>query len=462
MKNNFQLCLFVFFVSVFFHTSKKQSTIEIPLKILRKSNENYSALSKGFYQIKEKISPLSIFLSTQEAEKSRNVNLTDDFLLTTQIDIGNGQKFNIILGTGNIYFWVVGINSKDTYKIKNHYNSSNSPSSKNLSIDFDINYYTSGSIKGTYFSDKVKFFSEYSYELIFGVAYETDVYLGEADGIMGLAKNYDNNLTQSIIWEMYKNGDIPNKSFSFKYNSDEDIKMYIGEEHSDFQNNKKTSQCKLLNKTDIDKLVWTCELNSLSLKYKNKKKSALIKDTILFDISTNYMVFPLKYLNILSNKISEFNCFSEDYTIKCRDSEKLPDIYIELGNHYLILKKENIFSREYINNNNYYKASNIIFLDVNTSIAGYPFFKSFHTKFDPENNIMKFYSEDPNALIAISDDGDGNSEVKVLLIIFLIIIIIVLIIGIFLFMRFRRKKMEINREVIDKEIDSKTASNELM
>ena len=64
---------------------------------------------------------------------------------------------------------------------------------------------------------------------------------------------------------------------------------------------------------------------------------------------------------------------------------------------------------------------------------------------------MKFYSEDPNALIAISDDGDGNSEVKVLL-----------IIGIFLFMRFRRKKMEINREVIDKEIDSKTASNELM
>ena len=174
------------------------------------------------------------------------------------------------------------------------------------------------------------------------------------------------------------------------------------------------------------------------------------------------MVFPLKYLNILSNKLSEFNCFSEDYTIKCRDSEKLPDIYIELGNHYLILKKENIFSREYINNNNYYKASNIIFLDINISIAGYPFFKSFHTKFDPENNIMKFYSEDPNALIAISDDGDGNSEVKVLLIIFLIIIIIVLIIGIFLFMRFRRKKMEINREVIDKEIDSKTASNELM
>ena len=99
MKNNFQLYLFIIFISVFFHTSKKQSTIEIPLKILRKSNENYSALSKGFYQIKEKISPLSIFLSTQEAEKSRNVNLTDDFLLTTQIDIGNGQKFNIILGT---------------------------------------------------------------------------------------------------------------------------------------------------------------------------------------------------------------------------------------------------------------------------------------------------------------------------------------------------------------------------
>ena len=467
MKYNFQLSLFIIFISVFFHASKKQSTIEIPLKIITKTFDNYPLLPKDYYQMEQKVNPLSTYLDTKIEKISGNVNLTNNYFLSCQIDIGNGQKFNMILSTSSFYFWVVGINSKDQYKINNRYDSNKSQTSKNMSIPFNFTY-PSGTVIGTYFSDNVRLFTDNSYEIIFGVSSEANAYLIEASGIMGLGKNYENNYSQSIIWQLYNKGVIPTKSFSLKYISDENIKMYLGEEHSDFKNKEKIGQCNLLNKTDVDQLLWTCELKSLSLTNNINNISHLRNYSILFDTSFNGIFFPLDFLNLLSNQLSQFNCFTAENIIICNDSEALPNIYIELGNHYHVLKKENIFFKHYINGNYYYITSNITFKDTTMAIVGYPFFQSFHTKFDPENNVIKFYSEYPDGLIIIrdnddaDDEGKGNSTLKVFLIIFSIIIFIGIIIVIFLFIRYSRKKREVNLGLIYREIDSKTTSSELI
>ena len=51
-----------------------------------------------------------------------------------------------------------------------------------------------------------------------------------------------------------------------------------------------------------------------------------------------------------------------------------------------------------VNNIKYYVLNVIFEEELTISIIGQPFFTLFHTRFDYEGKVLKFYSDDPDAI----------------------------------------------------------------
>ena len=60
----------------------------------------------------------------------------------------------------------------------------------------------------------------------------------------------------SALFTLNTKGKIPNKNFSFKHIKDNQVEMYLGDEHRDFSNENNTAKCQLLHKTSYDNLLW--------------------------------------------------------------------------------------------------------------------------------------------------------------------------------------------------------------
>lgn len=329
-------------------------------------------------------------------------------LFAAPIIIDNEQYFDVILDTGSVNLWVAQVGSKDMFEIKNHYDPNNSTSSKKTTDTFEIQYGT-GKTQGVYYFDYIRFVGERNY-LRFGVASETNFNVEDADGIMGLAKTYTNK-ADSAIWTIAANKKIP-KSFSIRYDSDEDIQLIIGEEHDDFKENN-TVSCQLLGETNYDNLLWTCKLYSFGLISQDNKKniSATCGYNFLFDTGSNLMILPMETLEYLLNQLSQFDCYKVETNngiqIMCQDTKKkenLPNIFFEIGNYYLILDKNDMFylyDDEVLENNKRKYVLNAVFSNMDTitiSIMGQPFFRLFHTKFDYEEKLLKFYTSNTDAV----------------------------------------------------------------
>ena len=111
------------------------------------------------------------------------------------------------------------------------------------------------------------------------------------------------------------------------------------------------------------------------------------------------MRLPKETLTAVINQLTIFECDkvsegSVDYIICPKDN--LPNFFIEVGDHYLILEGKYVFET-YTNPN--YKKLRIQFMDVQISLIGQPFFRFFHTKFDYENKILKFHTENEKNMI---------------------------------------------------------------
>jgi len=354
MYKQYYLSSFLFIIFLFSLNSIQSSMITIPLKVIHNSFEKYPISKKinSSLDKKEKInkklgSNINIF---SEEYISGEIKQLKCLIFVTQIEIGNDQKFNVILDTGSVNLWVPKVGSQDKYIIKNHYDPSKSSYSTRTSVAFEINY---GTIltKGIYYKDMINFFNITNY-LKFGVASYTDFDVEGADGIMGLAKGYS-SYEDSAIWTMYAKGQISSKSFSFKYFSDDNIQMYLGDEHEDFKNENNTGSCKLLSNTTYDNLVWTCKLYSFGLisNDNSTKSNTSCGYNIKFDTASNIIILSLETLEKIKDELVKYNCYSTEtklgYQIFCEDINNLPHIFIELGNYILFLNNDELYYRMY-------------------------------------------------------------------------------------------------------------------
>ena len=380
------------------YKSKEPSQIiTIPLKLVNTTFEKYP-LTKNQSQIEEV--PIKTIFGTKINRRvkeefqdiSGNITRSPSSLFVAPVKLG-GQDFNVVLDTGSINLWVPKVGSKDEANIAHHYDPSKSKSSIKTSETFEIEYGT-GKTKGNYYSDYVNFISTATYNLLFGAATETVFNVTGADGIMGLAKDYS-KYTYSAIWSLKAKEYIPNKSFSFKYIKGDQVEMYIGGEHSDFTDTNHTASCQLLTKSVYDNLLWTCKLYRFGLLSDDLKKNitASCGYNFLFDTGSNVMRLPKETLNALLNQLGVFDCKknsegSVDYIICPKDN--LPNIYIEVGDHFFIINGNDVFDG--IKGDMYNKKLRVQFMDVQISLIGQPFFRLFHTKFDYENKVLKFHT----------------------------------------------------------------------
>lgn len=384
---------------------KPSKMLTIPLKVINTTFEKYPT-SDQVNQKVEKVPVKTIFgtkmirrVIEEPDDISGNISKVTNSLFVAPIKIG-GQDFNVILDTGSVNLWVPKIGSKDQAIIAHHYDPSKSSSSSSTSETFEIQYGT-GSTKGNYYSDYINFITNSAYNVLFGAATETVFDVEGADGIMGLAKNYSQYM-YSAIWTMNAKGYIPEKSFSFKYLENNNVEMYIGGEHDDFSDTKHTATCQLLHKSVYDNLLWTCKLYNFGFLNNDFTRNTTVSCgyNFLFDTGSNVMRLPKETLNSILKQPYYFGCEktsegSIDYLI-C-PTNNLPNIYIEVGDHYFIINSYEVFDK--IKGNENYRKLRVQFMDVQVSLIGQPFFMIFHTKFDYENKVLKFHTTDEKAMI---------------------------------------------------------------
>ena len=71
-----------------------------------------------------------------------------------------------------------------------------------------------------------------------------------------------------------------------------------------------------------------------------------------------------------------------------------------------------------------------------TAIIGQNFFTEFHTLFDPENKVLKFYSESKDKIINLQNNKDESNHFGIIF----VLIIIIILIGVFIYYRNQRRK----------------------
>ena len=409
-SNNIRLhSIFILLISlniIIIHTKEPSEMLTIPLKLINTSFEKYPS-STNKTGIIEEVKIKTIFgtkkiirLKEELSDISGNVTKGGNTLFVAPINIG-GQDFNVVLDTGSVNLWVPKVGSKDKATLEHHYDPKKSSSSSSTSETFEITYGT-GSTKGNYYSDYATFISGTANNLLFGAANETNFDVPGADGIMGLARDY-NKYMYSAIWTLNTKGYIPNKSFSFKYLGDKDVEMYIGGEHPDFKDINHTASCQLLEQSVYDNLLWTCKLYTFGLVSNDgtKKETVSCGYNFLFDTGSNVMRMPKETLNDLLPKLTPFGCTKMteskiDYIICPKDSEnKYPNVQIEVGDHYFIIDGNEIFRK--IDEKN--GQLRVQFMEVQISLIGQPFFRLFHTKFDHENKVLKFHTKNESIMI---------------------------------------------------------------
>lgn len=373
--------------------------ITVPLKYINTTFEKYPMYNKK-KEIIEEVPVKTIFgtkmkkivkfgLSDIHGDTIHNGEGSGLFLAPITIA---GQNFSVVLDTGSVNLWVPKVGSKDKANLEHHYDPSKSKSGSMISEKLEITYGT-GSTKGNYYTDFVSFISEAAYIILFGAATETYFEVKGADGILGLARTYTKYI-YSPIWTLQTKGYIDSKSFSFKYYDDNKIEMYIGAEHEDFKDTNHTASCQLLHQSVYDNLLWTCKLYNIGFKDQSGKiiASTSCGFNFLFDTGSNLMRLPKKTLDGVLDNLKGLGCYKHtesdtDYII-CPNSTNL-DFYIEVGDHNFLLKNKEVFDTD---DKKKEKKLRIQFMEVQVSLIGQPFFKIFHTRFDPENKVLKFYN----------------------------------------------------------------------
>jgi len=372
--------------------------ITVPLKVLYNSFEKYP-ISRHTTLVMEKEveiqTPFGKQIRRLKETSTGQIEVLQSSLFASNITIGSEQDFNVILDTGSVNLWVPKVGSVDQYEIDHHYDPDKSKTKVKTTDTFEIQYGT-GSTKGVFYTDYVKFIAG-SYNIKFGVADETVFDVKGADGIIGLAKKYTDNI-YSPIWTLKSKNLISTKSFSLKYfDETQSVEMYNGDEHSDFQNDE---ACKLytfglISQDGSKNITSSCGYN------------------FLFDTGSNVMMLPMETLNNLLNQLSGFNCAKgttdNGVQIICSDKASLPDMFIEVGNHYLILDHNEVFYKFTENSVIKYVLNAVFKDDITISLIGQPFFRLFHTKFDPDNGLLKFYTKNLNSLRKASEKPDDDT-----------------------------------------------------
>ena len=399
IKNKIQIISFI----ILSYLALINSLIEIPLayKNIKDVSEKKIIKAKKLFS-----EPSSYFrLGKTISYDEETLTLNDDYYFLATVKIGSKEeKFNLILETGSTNLWVVqGRARSPSLRVSRSYDPNSSTSAKNTGETFQLNYGTSGSVSGTFFTDDMKFMNNKVFNMKFGVSSRIDlkVMYGDADGVIGLGHYYEDE--EMSFMHMLKQNDVTDsKIFSIKLDNDADIeeddvtgKLYIGK-HEDFSSDKSVT-CPLVKADDESNIFWTFQLDGIGLKKSDKEIKASRTINVILETATNYITLPYDYLSDIQRNLADVDCQtfregdrrSSTYYIRCSgEMDTLPDFQLNINGTILTIPAKYAFELD--PDHDYY--SRIIFTrSADTYIIGSPFLFAYHTLFDSDNEQLHFY-----------------------------------------------------------------------
>ena len=445
--------------------------IQVPLKLYNKSlSDNYSFKENLFNSTKYfQFTQKSIEICTKKKYKSLFSYLSqlENNLFVYEIKIGSDEQiFNVILDTGSSILWIPGIGSEDKeIQISHHYNPNTSLTSKKTNSEYKIRY-GSGYSLGNYYIDQIKLFNNksinFSFYMNFGVANKTKFNVPGADGVIGMGRESD--LFNYSPLHCLKNCNyIENEGFSIKYNNElKNAILYFGDEHDDFKNYF-IGFCPLVSKTRKEKNFWSCELFSFGITNNEINTSINLNMSVVFDTGTNAIILPRYILFFLKEQLIRIDCSINNLSLEisyiiCYNKSTLPNIFFEIGDYYLtISNKSFIYNEKLLSNNTIIYILNVYFEEGNEmGIIGLPFFYEFHTRFDMDKNMMKFYSNEKNIIKSINRNITKNKDINFKLKILIIILFCIVLTLFFIIIKYKYccKKEKKTGKIEDIEIIS--------
>ena len=313
-------------------------------------------------------------------------------LLVAKVKIGTPSKeFKLLLDSTSNMTWLASKGSNDEFPINNHYEPDLSTTNEKINKQFQINagYYC----KGNFWKDSFEFIENKKFPLVFGAADETKFNVEDIDGMIGLAYDFEDD-TCSFLKALKESGVTDSLSFSISIDENKSTKepkgkMYIGK-HEDFSKKETVSVPLIFNQY---KNYWVYNIESFGLNNTYTETKSEKTFQAIFDTASNVIVLPLQYFSEISNSLASYGCqytiygdlIDKTYKIACKNEQILPNFKLKLNGNTFILPKEYFFYKiEQI----YY--SRIIFNGQNC-IIGTPFFYLFHTMFDKESKMLRFY-----------------------------------------------------------------------
>ena len=412
--------------------------IELPLKL-------YNAALLNNYTSKEiPFNSINFLQNSEKMHKNNSkkahkcphsyLNRLENNLLVHEIKIGSDEQlFNVILDTGSSISWIPGIGSEDKeIQISHKYNPNTSLTSKKMNCSYKIRY-GSGYSLGNYYIDQVKMFNttdnNISFYMLFGVASKTKFNVLGADGVMGLGRELA-LMNYSPLYCLKTNNFIEHEGFSIKCNNSlKNAILFFGDEHEDFKNDN-IGFCPLTSKTHKEKKFWSCKLYSFAISNNVINSSFNLNLSVIFDSGTNTIVLPRYILWFLKEQLKKIGCSINNLSMEisniiCYNKKTIPNFVFEIGNYYLTLSNEyfTFIDNTTLSNNTFGYILNVYFEEgIEMGIIGLPFFYEFHTRFDFDSNMMKFFSNNKKINKSFnknikSENKDINFKLKILIIV---------------------------------------------
>ena len=390
-----------------------------------------------------------------DKQKKTSISILENGLFAIEVKIGsNEQAFNLILDTGSFYSWIPE-NTTENVNVRNYhlFNPENSSTAHKTNETF-ILFYGNAYVFGYFYSDQFKILPQKNVSMLFGVANNTNFDINGADGIMGLARKYNKGIDSSIL-KLKQNNMISSNIFSIKYyDENQTADLFLGEEHNDFDLKENIGSCLLQSNLDYNKYFWTCKLKTFSLNYNNLNYTFNLNKDVLFNTGINWIILPKNLSDSLIPFLEKFNCFSYDESrinskILCRNFSQIPNITLEIGQYYFFMNNSYMYN-EFVSScgTTFYELK--IYFEENIEFAtiGMPFFYQFHTMFDMDSNILKFYSKEMNikkSSNTLDDSNEYYNNINIFLRCTAIILVTIFAILLFILFLFIHKKRKIKQ-----------------
>ena len=423
--------------------------LEIDLKYSNKSSYKSNDLTidlkllNGLWNQKFLNGPEEPLLGAGELSFSGNITLIDSQVLSLPISIGTPpQQFEVLFDIGSLVTWVANQGSDDKYKINRHFNISSSSSFKDTGIVHKIEYGT-GSCEGRLAREQIKIFGV-QVPMQFLLASKTDFNVTGIDGILGLGRDYLSFSETSLLDSLYNNKLIKKKQFSVKIDFSNTSKLYIGEAHEDFSNDKYAQGfCNLKEDESYYRFLWGCKLAYVM--YGNntnfKENSYKVGLNAIFDTGTNYIFLPYSMLETFRKMLPQEICQSTEidsgtYMFFCFSLAKVEDISFVFNGYSLTIPREILFFKAYSpRGSSYFFGLRIRFTKKsNLIIMGSPFLSTFHTLFDSESNKVFFTSPEKSRIGNVTKyTHDGEVSFFNFIVVIVLAVVFLLLAGVILY-----------------------------